>query len=419
MKKILSVSMAAAMTLSLAACGAASSESTAASSETTTSSATSEAGAIEASAVTGIAQCCDVGTIDDESFNQGCWEAIKAYGESNGVEVNYYLPPDDPSDEDRQTLIRNAVNDGFNTIVCVGYLYGSSIAWAAEEYPDINIIGVDITAGDIGTEEIPSNVYCITFKEEQAGYLAGYAAVKDGFTQLGFLGGQAVPAVIRYGYGFVQGADAAAQELGTNVTINYWYGNQFFGDANITARMESWYSGGTEVVFACGGGIYTSAVEAAVNYDGWVIGVDVDQHYVGENGVADGAYSYNPFLTSAMKGLGAAVTDALDHAASGTWSEVGGTNGNYGLEEGDYIGLPTAETSWAFRTFTVEDYQAELEKLRSGEITVDNSSDPAVQPTTSEFTTVNYQEYVSFLPFFSAAGVLAPAAFSYKKFCPP
>src|SRR5699024_6688407 len=191
-----------------------------------------------------------------------CWEAIKAYGESNGVEVNYYLPPDDPSDEDRQTLIRNAVNDGYNTIVCVGYLYGSSIAWEAEEYPDINIIGVDITAGDIGTEEIPSNVYCITFKEEQAGYLAGYAAVKDGFTQLGFLGGQAVPAVIRYGYGFVQGADAAAQELGTNVTINYWYGNQFFGDANITARMESWYSGGTEVVFACGGGIYTSAVEA-------------------------------------------------------------------------------------------------------------------------------------------------------------
>lgn len=87
-----------------------------------------------------------------------------------------------------------------------------------------------------------------------------------------------------------------------------------------------------------------------------------------------------------------AVPDALDHAAGGTWSEVGGTNGNYGLEEGDYIGLPTAETSWAFRTFTVEDYQAELEKLRSGEITVDNSSDPAVQPTTSEFTTVNYQE---------------------------
>lgn len=393
MKKILSVSMAAAMTLSLAACGStATSESESASSETTTTSATSEAGAVEASSITGIAQCCDVGTIDDESFNQGCWEAIKAYGEANGIDVEYYLPPDDPSDEDRQTLIRNAVNDGANTIVCVGYLYGSSIAWAAQEYPDVNIIGVDITASDIGTEEIPSNVYCITFKEEQAGYLAGYAAVKDGFTQLGFLGGQAVPAVIRYGYGFVQGADAAAQETGTKININYWYGNQFYGDANITARMESWYSNGTEVVFACGGGIYTSAVEAAVNYDGWVIGVDVDQHYVGEQGVADGAYTYNPFLTSAMKGLGAAVTDALDHAADGSWTEVGGTNGNYGIEEGDYIGLPTEETSWCFRTFTVDEYQAELEKLRSGELTVDNSSDPAVHPTTSEYTTVTYQE---------------------------
>ena len=249
---------------------------------------------------------------------------------------------------------------------------------------------MDITAADIGTEEIPANVYCITFKEEQAGYLAGYAAVKDGFTQLGFLGGQAVPAVIRYGYGFVQGADAAAQELGTNVSINYWYGNQFFGDANITAKMESWYQNGTEVVFACGGGIYTSAVEAAVKSEGMVIGVDVDQHYVGENGVADGAYSYNPFLTSAMKGLGEAVTDALDHAAAGTWDTIGGTNGNYGLEEGDYVGLPTAETSWCFTTFTQDEYTALLEKIRSGEVTISNSSD--TEPTVSEFTTVDYQQ---------------------------
>ena len=141
-------------------------------------------------------------------------------------------------------MIRKAVSDGYDTVVCVGYLYGSSIDWAAAEYPDVNFIGVDITAGDINAEgNIPSNVYCITFKEEQAGYLAGYAAVKDGFTNLGFLGGQAVPAVIRYGYGFVQGADAAAAELGTNISINYWYGNQFFGDANITAKMESWYPG--------------------------------------------------------------------------------------------------------------------------------------------------------------------------------
>ena len=393
MKKILSLTMAAAMALSLAACG--NTAEAPAEESATTNSATSEAaeGGETSAAIAGIAQVCDVGTIDDESFNQGCWEAVEAYGEANGIDVNYYLPQDDPSDEDRQSMIRKAVSDGYDTVVCVGYLYGSSIDWAAAEYPDVNFIGVDITAGDINAEgNIPSNVYCITLKEEQAGYLAGYAAVKDGFTNLGFLGGQAVPAVIRYGYGFVQGADAAAAELGTNISINYWYGNQFFGDANITAKMESWYQGGTEVVFACGGGIYTSAVEAAVKYDGKVIGVDVDQRYVGDKGVADGAYSYNPFLTSAMKGLGVAVTDALDHIIAGTWDTIAGTNGNYGLEEGDYVGLPTEEASWGFTTFTQDEYTALLEKIRSGEITVDNSSDAATTPTTSEFTTVDYQQ---------------------------
>lgn len=386
MKKFLALAMAGSMAFSLAACGGNSASSSSAAGAT--SSATAEEAAT--SEITGIAQVCDVGTIDDESFNQGCWEAVQAFGEANGLNYEYYLPSDD-NDEERQTLIRNAINDGANTVVCVGYLYGPALAWASEEYPDINFIGVDMTAGDIGTETIPENVYCITYKEEQAGYLAGYAAVKDGFTELGFLGGMAVPAVIRYGYGFVQGADAAAQEMGANIHINYWYGGAFSGDANITAKMESWYSGGTQVVFACGGGIYTSAVEAAVKYDGKVIGVDVDQNYIGVNDVESGKYSYNPFLTSAMKGLSAGVTDAITHIAEGTWDTIAGTNGNYGLQEGDYVGLPTAEESWNFSTFTVEEYEALAEKIRSGELVVDNSSDDAVKPETSDFTKVDYQ----------------------------
>ena len=386
MKKFLALAMAGSMAFSLAACGGNSASSSSAAGAT--SSATAEEAA--ASEITGIAQVCDVGTIDDESFNQGCWEAVEAFGEANGLNYEYYLPSDD-NDEERQTLIRNAINDGANTVVCVGYLYGPALAWASEEYPDVNFIGVDMTAADIGTETIPENVYCITYKEEQAGYLAGYAAVKDGFTELGFLGGMAVPAVIRYGYGFVQGADAAAQEMGANIHINYWYGGAFSGDANITAKMESWYSGGTQVVFACGGGIYTSAVEAAVKYDGKVIGVDVDQNYIGEQDVESGKYSYNPFVTSAMKGLNEGVTDALDHVMNGTWSNIAGTNGVYGLQEGDYVGLPTAEGSWNFSTFTVEEYEAVKEQIRSGEIVVDDSSDDTVEPTVSENTTVDYQ----------------------------
>ena len=386
-RNFLAVAGAAAAAAALTACGGSSSTSTASSTGAASSTAASSAAEGGDKKIVKVALTCDTGTIDDESFNQACWTAVSGY---MGDDCQYYIPEADASDEDRETMIRQAVNDGADVIVCVGYLYGASLAWAADQYPDVKFIAVDVTQGDIGTDSIPANCYCITFKEEQAGYLAGYAITKDGKTKLGFLGGMAVPAVIRYGYGFVQGADAAAQELGTNIDINYFYGGQFYGDANITSRMEGWYSNGTQVLFACGGGIYTSAVEAALKTNGYVIGVDVDQNYIGVNGVADGSFAYNPFITSAMKGLTEAVNTALSDIEAGEWGDIAASNGNFGLEDGDYIGLPTDEDSWNFETFTVDEYEAVKEKIKSGEIVVDNNSDDATKPTVSEFTTVNY-----------------------------
>ena len=384
-RNFLAVAGAAAAAAALTACGgsSASSTSTASSAAASTASSAAEGG----EKIVKVALTCDTGTIDDERFNQACWTAVSGY---MGDDCQYYIPEADASDEDRETMIRQAVNDGADVIVCVGYLYGASLAWAADQYPDVKFIAIDVTQGDIGTDAIPANCYCITFKEEQAGYLAGYAIAKDGKTKLGFLGGMAVPAVIRYGYGFVQGADAAAAELGQNIEINYFYGGQFYGDANITSRMEGWYSNGTQVVFACGGGIYTSAVEAALKNNGYVIGVDVDQNYIGANGVADGTYAYNPFITSAMKGLSEAVNTALADIDAGSWGDIAGSNGNFGLEDGDYIGLPTDADSWNFESFTTDEYEEVKGKIKSGEITVDNSSDDATKPTVSEFTTVNY-----------------------------
>ena len=386
-RNFLAVAGAAAAAAALTACGGSSSSTSTASSAAASSTAASSAAEGGAEKIAKVALTCDTGTIDDESFNQACWTAVSGY---MGDDCQYYIPEADASDEDRETMIRQAVNDGADVIVCVGYLYGASLAWAADQYPDVKFIAIDVTQCDIGTDAIPSNCYCITFKEEQAGYLAGYAIAKDGKTKLGFLGGMAVPAVIRYGYGFVQGADAAAQELGQNVEINYFYGGQFYGDANITSRMEGWYSNGTQVVFACGGGIYTSAVEAALKSNGYVIGVDVDQNYIGVNGVKDGSFAYNPFITSAMKGLSEAVSTALSDIEAGEWSEIAATNGNFGLEDGDYIGLPTDDDSWNFESFTKDEYEAVKAKIASGEITVDNNSDDATKPTVSEFTTVNY-----------------------------
>ena len=386
MKKFLAFVMAASMALSLAACGGSTPASSTAS---TTTEATSEAAASTSGSKTDVAFVTDVGNIDDQSFNQYTWQGVQDFCSANSLNANYYRPTED-SDAARLEQMDNAVNDGAKSIVVAGYLFGSAIAEAQEKYPDVQFLALDVSTADLGDKAPTSNTALITYKEEQAGYLAGYAAVYDGYKELGFLGGMAVPAVIRYGYGFVQGADAAAAELGQNIEINYFYGGQFYGDANITSRMEGWYSNGTQVVFACGGGIYTSAVEAALKNNGYVIGVDVDQNYIGANGVADGTYAYNPFITSAMKGLSEAVNTALADIEAGSWGDIAASNGNFGLEDGDYVGLPTDADSWNFESFTTDEYEEVKGKIKSGEITVDNSSDDATKPTVSEFTTVNY-----------------------------
>ena len=267
----------------------------------------------------------DYGDITDQSFNQTTYEACKAFCEANGVDFKYYKPGSD-SDEDRITMIENAIDEGYNVIVMPGYAFGAAIAATAPEYPDVTFIALDVSEFDLtsaGLDPLPANLYSAVYQEELCGYMAGYAAVKLGYKNLGFLGGMAVPAVVRYGYGFVQGADAAAAETGADVTMNYAYGNQFYGDADITAAMDTWYGAGTEVVFACGGGIFTSAAEAAAKVGGKVIGVDVDQA-----ATIDGGYGEGMTVTSAMKGLAAtvktmlaAVQDGSSRAArSRTWA---------------------------------------------------------------------------------------------------
>ena len=358
-----------------------------------------------------VAMITDYGDITDQSFNQTTYEACKAFAEDNSIEFSYFKPAGDNT-ADRVAMIEKAVDEGFNVIVMPGYAFGGAIVEAAPEFPDVKFIALDVAAGDLLETAVAkageaydytpenwdlnkyvdmSNVYCAVYQEELCGYMAGYAAVKLGYKNLGFLGGMSVPAVVRYGYGFVQGVDAAAADLGlTDVKLNYIYGGQFFGDADITAVMDTWYQGGTEVVFACGGGIYTSAVEAALKNNGYVVGVDVDQNYIGANGVEKDGYAYNPFITSAMKGLSESVSTALGDIEAGEWSNIAATNGNFGLEDGDYVGLPTADDSWNFKTFTKDEYETLKTKIASGELVVDNSSDDATKPTVSEFTKVNY-----------------------------
>ena len=383
MKKYIALLLALVMVFALAACG--------------NSSTPAPAGSADAepadAAATGdyhVAMITDYGDITDQSFNQTTYEACKAFCESNEVDFKYYKPTDD-STAARVEMVDQAVAEGYNVIVMPGYAFAGTIVEAAPNYPDVKFVALDVALGDLLEAGVTaaggeydydptnwnldeyvdmSNVYCAVYQEELCGYMAGYAAAKMGYTKLGFLGGMAVPAVIRYGYGFVQGVNAAAEELGTDVEVKYVYGGQFFGDGDITAAMDTWYKAGTEVVFACGGGIYQSAAEAAAKVDGKVIGVDVDQA-----GTIDGAYGEGMTVTSAMKGLAATVNTLLSEILAGNWDNYAGQIETLGLVSGEdanlnYVGLP-ASTQWS-DGFSEADYAALVAAMFSGEVSVSN-----------------------------------------------
>lgn len=332
-----------------------------------------------------VALVTDGGSITDQGYNQACWEAIEQWCNDNYADCAYYQSYDYSTDA-LIASVEQAVAEGANVIVSPTYLFGEAIIECQDRYSDVYFIGVDLSSFDLTHDYVtyyePSyNTLCMTFAEEQAGYLAGYAAVKDGYTKLGFLGAMPIPVVIRYGYGFVQGADAAAAEMDITVDIKYTYSDRFYGTPETTTMMQSWYLNGTEVIFACGGGIYTSAVEAANACDGKVIGLDVDQSWV------DGC-----IITSAMKELGNSVKYALDTLGTDNWGSVGGKSLTLSLTDGDYLGLPTAEGSWRFSRFTQSEYEAVKAEIMDGTRKVDNSSDDSVKPVTSN-ANVDYVDF--------------------------
>ena len=379
MKKFLALLLALVMSLSLVACGGGS--------DTTTDESTDAEGDTSENATYQVAMITDYGDITDQSFNQTTYEACQEFCDAEGLQFEYYKPQGD-STPDRVAMVDAAIADGYNVVVMPGYAFAETIKETAELYPDVTFIALDVAQGDLGEDyTVPSNVYCAVYQEELCGYMAGYAAVKLGYTHLGVLGGMAVPAVQRFGYGFVQGADAAAVELGIadQVVIEYAYGNQFFGDADITAYMDNWYQTlGVQVVFASGGGIYTSAAEAAAKVGGKLIGVDVDQS------ANINTYGEGMCVTSAMKGLAETVKHMLSEVVAGNFANYGGKIETLGLVNGDdptanYVQLPMETTQWG-DGFTQDDYKALVKAMYDGEVTVSN--DISAMPATT--ITVNF-----------------------------
>ena len=404
-RKMIAMFLAAAMTFSLTACGG---SGNAADKQTSAKAEESGGGGEETSGSDiSLAMITDSGDITDQSFNQTTYEACKAWAEANGVDFTYYKPDSD-SDEARNASVDQAVAGGANVIMMPGYMFAAAVVAQSDLYPDVKFVALDVSAGDIcekgvgeGYDYNPDNwdvteyyntdnVYCCTYQEEISGYMAGYAAVKLGYKHLGFLGGMSVPAVTRFGYGYVQGINDAAKELGIagEVEVEYVCGGQFYGDADITGAMDTWYgTKGVEVVFACGGGIFTSAAEAAVKTGGKVIGVDSDQAPIIDQ-TQEGLT-----VTSAMKGLSTTVNTVLTDIKDGKWSDYAGKIDNLGMvseiPEENFVQLPTASTQWG-DSFTEEDYKTLVKAIYNGEVKISNdiSAMPATDVKVTDYGSI-------------------------------
>ena len=320
----------------------------------------------------------DVGQLKDKSFNQGTWNGVKAYAVANGLSYKYYQPAngDQATDDDRYDAMKAAVEGGAKVVVCAGFMQEAALTKAATEYPEAKFIFID--GYPIGLD----NVAPIAFKEEQSGYFAGYAVVMDGFTKLGFCGGGGGtnPACCRYGYGFAQGAEAAAAELGVEVELKYsWqYGASFSASPERQTMAKGWYETGTEIIFSCGGSMFASIAAAAAENDGYVVGVDVDQ-----------SFESDTVVTSALKGLSNATEWAIAKCYDGTFEEIGGIATSLGVND-NAVGLPTE--TWSFETYTVEQYEAALEAVKNGELTIDDQAptEGAIADVAFEHVTIDY-----------------------------
>ena len=327
-----------------------------------------------------VAFVADVGQLKDKSFNQGTFDGVKLYAAANNKSYKYYQPAngDQATDDDRCDAFRLACQNGAEIVVAAGFIQEAAVRTVAEAYPDVKFVFIDGSPQANSAGEIMTNVAAIAFQEEQCGYLAGYAAVMEGYTKLGFMGGGGGtnPAVQRYGYGFVQGASAAAAEKGIQAEMNYsWsYGATFSASPELQTMATGWYANGTEVIFCCGGTMFQSVAAAAAAEDGAVVGVDVDQ-----------SFDSPTVITSAVKGLADAAYWAVAKYYEGAWDQIGGVVTSLGAAD-KAVGLPTA--SWSLTNWSVADYEALFNKIASGEVVV--PLEQTAEPASTANLTINH-----------------------------
>ncbi len=251
-----------------------------------------------------IAMVTDSGVIMDGGYSEAIWNAISSFGMDEGISHKYYKAAA-ATDESYMAAIDSAVQNGARVILADGYSFENVVYDAQTRYEDVKFILMDAepTEAESGQISIGSNTMSIMFASEQAGYLAGYAAVKDGMNSLGFIGEAKKPDIINYEYGFIQGAEAAAaeDEALARIDIRSYYCVSEDDRESILQKASQWYGKGTQAIFACGSEVEMPVIEAAELADKKVIAYETDKSAMSDT-----------VITSASKNIEEAIKEALD-----------------------------------------------------------------------------------------------------------
>jgi basic membrane protein A len=331
-------------------------------------------------------------TVSDD-YNREADEAIALYAAENGLTYKRYDAENYDNSDGLYDAMLQAIDDGARVLILPGSVFGSAIAQMQTQYAEVMFLGIDVPETELMRGDIlvkpAANTALIMFHEEQAGYLAGYAAVMNGYTSLGFIGAMPIPGAARYGFGFIQGADAAAAKISsasgskTTADIDYWYANTFYASDDVRAVAAAWYGSGTEIIFVCGDRIQDSVIAAADASGRKLICADTDE-----------AAKSQQIAVSAVKNISGAVTLALtdlyDHGV--TWPDkYAGACQYLGAKE-SMVGLSAAKVSWRLSLYSADDYQTLFDKLRMGDLTVeDPGDDVSARPETAN-SNVSYKD---------------------------
>ena len=338
MKTLVIFTLVVALAVTAAGCGSSkkSSGTTTAATTTTTSSSGFKVGLIT-----------DIGGLNDRGFNHLAYVGLLKAAHDFGIKTRVVQSA---SPSEYVPNLSALARQGYNLVIGVGFTEIAAMKAVAHSFPKTDFAIVDVSNADEGNAP---NVEGLLFKEQEVGYLAGYAAglaaKADGKKVVSSVGGQKQPPVDRYIAGYQAGAKAAFP----GVTTLNGYSQDFANEAKCKEIALNQIAAGSDVVFQVAGGCGLGALDAAKAQSVWGIGVDADQGFLGTH-----------ILTSALKGVDTAVYLSIKDAKDGHFK--GGQDAVYGLEQHG-VGLgkfsPKAPKGIEAKTLKIE------QQIISGKIT--------------------------------------------------